>query len=408
MRGQPRRTVRTRQESSNADSEPRRRNAGRSHRLAPPSPPDAGTRLRRLQDRGASSPSKLREFGCDEVVTGIGRTGVVGVIRGRLGDGPHHRPARRHGRAADQREHRQALRLARRPARCMPAAMTATPPCCSARRNISPRRAISPAPSRSSSSRPKKAAAAATAMVKDGMMERFGIEEVFGMHNMPGLPVGQFAIRPGPIMAATAEFTITRQGPRRPCRHAAPHDRPDRHRQPDRHALQTIASRSVDPVESVVVSVTKFHGGDAYNVIPETGRARRHGAHAEAGGARRWREQRMQAICDGIGRACGATVDDRLRSPTIRSPSTIRTKPIFAGDVARDDRRRRAGPPGDPAGDGRRGFLLHAGGAARRLHLHRQWRHAPTCTTRPTTSTTRSIPHGVSYWVKLAETALAA
>ena len=71
-------------------------------------------------------------------------------------------------------------------------------------------------------------------MVKDGMMERFGIDKVFGMHNMPGLPVGQFAIRPGPIMAATAEFTITDHGPRRPCRHAAPHDRSDRRRQPDR------------------------------------------------------------------------------------------------------------------------------------------------------------------------------
>ena len=71
-------------------------------------------------------------------------------------------------------------------------------------------------------------------MVKDGMMERFGIDKVFGMHNMPGLPVGQFAIRPGPIMAATAEFTITVTGKRRPCGDAAPHDRPDRHRQPDR------------------------------------------------------------------------------------------------------------------------------------------------------------------------------
>ena len=71
-------------------------------------------------------------------------------------------------------------------------------------------------------------------MVKDGMMERFGIDEVFGMHNMPGLPVGQFATRPGPIMAATAEFTITVKG--RGGHAAMPHrhDRPDRHRQPDR------------------------------------------------------------------------------------------------------------------------------------------------------------------------------
>ena len=49
-------------------------------------------------------------------------------------------------------------------------------------------------------------------MVKEGMMERFGIEKVFGMHNMPGMAVGHFGIRPGPIMAATAEFTITVKG----------------------------------------------------------------------------------------------------------------------------------------------------------------------------------------------------
>jgi metal-dependent amidase/aminoacylase/carboxypeptidase family protein len=72
-------------------------------------------------------------------------------------------------------------------------------------------------------------------MVKDGMMERFGIEKVYGMHNMPGLPVGQFAIRKGAIMAATDEFTITIKG--RGGHAAMPHrdDRPDRHRRADRH-----------------------------------------------------------------------------------------------------------------------------------------------------------------------------
>ena len=107
-------------------------------------------------------------------------------------------------------------------------------------------------------------------MVKEGMMERFGIEKVFGMHNMPGLPVGQFAIRPGPIMAATAEFTITIKGKGGHARNAAL-ARSTRSSSAASWStrLQTIASRSADPVESVVVSVTKFHAGDAYNVIPE-------------------------------------------------------------------------------------------------------------------------------------------
>ena len=110
------------------------------------------------------------------------------------------------------------------------------------------------------------------AMVKDGMMDRFGIEKVFGMHNMPGLAVGQFAIRPGPIMAATAEFTITVTGK---GGHAAmPHRTIDPVMIASHlvTALQTIASRTTDPVDSVVVTVTKFHAGDAYNIIPETAR----------------------------------------------------------------------------------------------------------------------------------------
>ena len=90
---------------------------------------------------------KLRGFGCDEVATGIGRTGVVGVIRGRdTGSGRVDRPARRHGRAADRRGDRPALRLAPPPARCTPAATTATPRCCSAPRSTSPRPATSTAP----------------------------------------------------------------------------------------------------------------------------------------------------------------------------------------------------------------------------------------------------------------------
>jgi hippurate hydrolase len=110
--------------------------------------------------------------------------------------------------------------------------------------------------------------AGALAMIEDGMMERFGISEVYGMHNMPGIPLGNFAIRKGGIMAAPDKFTITVKG--RGGHAAQPH------RTIDPIAigaqivgsLQLIASRNADPLRSVVVSVTRFDAGSSHNIIP--------------------------------------------------------------------------------------------------------------------------------------------
>jgi hippurate hydrolase len=107
-------------------------------------------------------------------------------------------------------------------------------------------------------------------MVDDGMMERFGIQEVYGMHNWPGMPTGAFAIRSGPFFAATDQFDIYLTGK---GGHAAkPQDTVDPVVMGSHLvlALQTIASRNADPVKQVVVSVTAMHSaGEAYNVIPE-------------------------------------------------------------------------------------------------------------------------------------------
>ncbi len=89
---------------------------------------------------------KLKSFGCDDVVTGIGRTGVVGVIRGKRGDGNRTIGLRADMDALPIEEATGCPTSRRTLARCMPAATTATPPCCSAPRNISPRRATSMAP----------------------------------------------------------------------------------------------------------------------------------------------------------------------------------------------------------------------------------------------------------------------
>ncbi|HVH79214.1 MAG TPA: amidohydrolase, partial [Stellaceae bacterium] len=109
----------------------------------------------------------------------------------------------------------------------------------------------------------------ADAMLKDGLFERFPCDAIFGMHNRPGLAVGKFQIRPGPMMAGGAYFDITVTGV---GAHGA---RPEAGIDPvivGSHiaaALQTIVSRNVRPVDTAVVSTTKFHAGEAYNVIPD-------------------------------------------------------------------------------------------------------------------------------------------
>ncbi len=108
------------------------------------------------------------------------------------------------------------------------------------------------------------------AMVKDGLMTRWGIQEVYGLHNMPGIPVGHFAVRKGPAMAAADRFIIDIEG--KGGHGAMPHLCVD----PVQAgfaiglAMQTIVSRNVDPIESAVVSITSVKAGEAFNVIPQT------------------------------------------------------------------------------------------------------------------------------------------
>jgi len=110
----------------------------------------------------------------------------------------------------------------------------------------------------------------ARAMIDDGLFERFPCQALFGMHNRPSLPLGWFAVRAGPMMAAGGFFDVTIHGK---GAHGA---RPEVGVDPvivAAHvatALQTIVSRNVAPVDAAVVSVTKIQGGDAYNVIPQT------------------------------------------------------------------------------------------------------------------------------------------
>ncbi len=156
-------------------------------------------------------------------------------------------------------------------------------------------------------------------MVREGLFERFPVDAVYGMHNWPGLPVGTFAVRPGPMMATADVFEIAVTG--RGAHAAMPHLSIDPITTAAEivGALQTIAARNTDPLEAAVVSVTQFHAGDTDNVIPNVAVLR--------GTSRTFRpqvqdmvEERINRIAKGIATAHGATADLRYER---RYPATV-------------------------------------------------------------------------------------
>lgn len=218
----------------------------------------------------ATVAAKLREFGCDEVVEGIGRTGVVGVIRGRTTAS---------GKTIGLRADMDALPIHEQTglpyASRTPGAMHAcghdghTAMLLGAAKYLAETRnfdgtivvIFQPA---------EEGGGGGREMCADGMMDRWKIDEVYGMHNWPGQPVGSFAIRPGAFFAAADQFEITVEGK---GGHAAkPHETVDSTVVASHLviALQTIVSRNADPVGQIVVSVTSFEtSSKAFNVIPQ-------------------------------------------------------------------------------------------------------------------------------------------
>ena len=144
-------------------------------------------------------------------------------------------------------------------------------------------------------------------MVREGLFEQFAAEVVFGMHNWPGVPVGQFQLRTGPMMAGTNRFEITVTG--RGGHAAMPHQSIDPVVAGSAlvQALQTLASRNLNPLDSAVVTVTQFHGGDAWNVIPSEV-VIRGTTRAFTPEIQDLLEDGMRRVCDGVTAAHGCKV----------------------------------------------------------------------------------------------------
>jgi amidohydrolase len=345
----------------------------------------------------------LKGFGCDEVVPGIGRTGVVGVIRGR-------KPG---NKVIGLRADMDALPLEEETGLPYASTVRGKMHACghdghtamllgaakylAETRNFAGTAVVIFQPA-------EEGGGGGLAMVKDGLMSRFAIGEVYGMHNYPGLPVGEFGIRAGSMMAAADHIEIAIEGK---GGHAArPHLAIDTVLVGAQiiNQLQSIVSRNVDPLESGVVSICMFQAGHTDNVIPQHARLRGT-ARSLTPQVRDLLQRRIGEVVEGTARLYGASakVSYHRGYPVLVNHER---ETSFAADVARE-------VVGDTKVDTnfapvmgaedfaymleeRPGAFIFVGnGDSAGLH-HPAYNFNDEV-----------IPVGTSYWVRLTETALA-
>lgn len=277
---------------------------------------------------------KLREFGCDEVTTGIGRTGVVGVIKGRESASGKVIGLRADMDALPIKEIRDLPYKSENPGLMHAcghdghtAMLLAAAKYLAETRNFDGTAVVIFQPA-------EEGGGGGDEMVKDGLMDRWGIQEVYGMHNAPNVPTGAFAFRAGPLLAAADTFDIRIEGL---GGHAArPHECIDPVVIAAQlvNAFQSIVSRNTDPLESLVISTTQITASDAHNIIPQVvtmaGTVRTLSADI-----RLLAERRMSEICANVGPAFGAKIELAYHRGY---PVTINheKQTEFAAEVARE------------------------------------------------------------------------
>ena len=359
-----------------------------------------------VQRTAATVADKLRGFGCDEVVTGIGRTGVVGVIRGSRTGGAGRKVI---GLRADM----DALPIEEQTGVAYKSTVPGKMHACghdghtamllgaakylAETRNFAGTAVVIFQPA-------EEGGAGGRAMVQDGLMDRFGIEEVYGMHNFPGMPVGQFAIRTGPIMASADSLTIDIEGK---GGHAArPHISVDSVLVGAQiiNQIQSIVSRNVDPLHAAVVSICMFHAGNTDNVIPQTAQLRGT-ARSLSPDVRDLLEKRLHEVVEGTARLHGATARLAYRRgyPVLENhDGQTGFAASVAGEIVGKDKVNTAMPPVMGAEDfsymlqARPGAFIFVGnGNTAGLH-HPAYDFNDEV-----------IPIGTSYWARLVETAMA-